>query len=269
MYLRIMAQRFIVTYAHNGSGDCLLVCYAAMVKIRINAESFRYQRAEYLQLDLAHEPQMYLTKLFVPYHMELGVFLFKQTHFVKHIVGVNVSGKQHTVGEHRLDNRVARFAFGAQTLPCKGVRKTRHSAKRACGSCVHSAELCARIYPYLVHLALAHSVLYTQNAAGYFYVSEPCPALRGYLIYPCAEISAVFGHKSELLQACHQLTGAFQLQGRSEPAGENAPLCNIMGNALIGKSVRFEIFVHKTFTEKCKLTVAVIVRSGKISDLVG
>ena len=194
MYLRIMAQRLIVTYAHSGSGDCLLVCYAAMVKIRINAESLRYQRAEYLQLNLAHEPQIYLAQLFVPYHMELGVFLFKQTHFVKHIVGVNVSGKQHTVGENRLDNRVVRFAFSAQPLPRKGVRKTRHSAKRACGSFIHSAELCARIYPYLVHLALAHSVLYTQNAAGYLHVSEPCPTLRGYLIYPCAEIGAVFGH---------------------------------------------------------------------------
>ncbi len=130
VYLRIMAQGFIMSYAHHRFCNGLLIDNMPLPKLHFQPETFFHLHFQDFHLHFPHNPHMNRRRYcllcrpsFLPYHMQLRLFFFKFAKLPQYFHLIGSFRKHQRISQHRQKHRKFIFALPSQPLPRIGSAK--------------------------------------------------------------------------------------------------------------------------------------------------
>ena len=201
MHFRIMAQRLKMPHALHRFFNGLFINDIPLSEHHQHMEPFFDQALEDLGLDVSHDLDMDFPQPLIPYYVHLRDFLFQLFQIPQHSVDITVIRKDHTTGQHRLQDRKFRLPLHSQPLP--GIRLLRTGQGTHLSRLHFLRHLVFRpgVNPDLIHFLpdSRNHFLYFQRSAGQLDIGKAVS-----LIVPC-----------NLVNLCPELLRIFFLRRKS------------------------------------------------------
>ena len=274
MNLRIVAQRLKVTHSLHRSGNGLLVNYAAVVELYMNAEAFLRKALKHLRLNFTHQVNIDFPRG-ISADQKLRILLLELTQLRQKLHRADFRRQKHTIGQNRLQHRLKEVIFKAESLPRICCRKSQNSTHAARSHFVRRLELFSGIYTKHIRLffkarftafrQIAYYAACPKAAAGDFHIGKAV-ALRvaSDFEHSRAEFAAVILLQSVFFKPTDKFRHAIEFQRRAEPTGENFAFFYNFRDFRGGNFTMLKVLFHQFFIAERRVFRKLLLRSGKI-----